>query len=96
MDHLYGVSRGYLLSVRKVDAKESEGSGFVIGVSVTFRYDGDFDRARVVRVADNARAMFVGMPGYALSSSPSMRNSNAPRTSMCHQRATTGSMSKAG
>ena len=55
--------RGYLLSVRKVDAKESEGSGFVIGVSVTFRYDGDFDRARVVRVADNARAMFEGMPG---------------------------------
>ena len=63
MDHLYGASRGYLLSVRKVDAKESEGSGFVIGVSVTFRYDGDFDRARVVRVADNARAMFEGMPG---------------------------------
>ena len=63
MDHVYGASRGYLLSVRKVDAKESEGSGFVIGVSVTFRYDGDFDRARVVRVADNARAMFEGMPG---------------------------------
>ncbi len=35
----------------------------MIGVSVTFRYDGDFDRARVVRVADNARAMFEGMPG---------------------------------
>jgi hypothetical protein len=35
----------------------------VIGVSVTFSYDGDFDRARVVSVADNARAMFEGMPG---------------------------------
>jgi hypothetical protein len=35
----------------------------VIGVSVTFRYDGDFDRDRVVSVADNARAMFEGMPG---------------------------------
>jgi hypothetical protein len=35
----------------------------VIGVSVTFSYDGDFDRARVVSVANNARAMFEGMPG---------------------------------
>jgi hypothetical protein len=35
----------------------------VIGVSVTFSYDGDFDRARVVSVAGNARAMFEGMPG---------------------------------
>jgi hypothetical protein len=35
----------------------------VIGVSVTFSYDGDFDRARVVSVASNARAMFEGMPG---------------------------------
>jgi heme-degrading monooxygenase HmoA len=35
----------------------------VIGVSVTFRYDGDFDRARVIGVADNARGMFEGMPG---------------------------------
>ena len=35
----------------------------MIGVSVTFSYDGDFDRARVIGVADNARAMFEGMPG---------------------------------
>jgi len=35
----------------------------VIGVSVTFNYDGDFDRARVVGVAANARGMFEGMPG---------------------------------
>ena len=34
-----------------------------MGVSVTFRYDGDFDRDRVVSVAHNARAMFEGMPG---------------------------------
>jgi hypothetical protein len=35
----------------------------VIGVSVTFNYDGNFDRARVIGVADNARGMFEGMPG---------------------------------
>jgi hypothetical protein len=42
-------------------ARRWEGS--VIGVTVTFSYDGDFDRARVIGVADNARAMFEGMPG---------------------------------
>jgi hypothetical protein len=35
----------------------------VIGVNVTFQYDGDFDRDRVLNVADKARAMFEGMPG---------------------------------
>jgi hypothetical protein len=35
----------------------------MIGVNVTFTYDGDFDRARVVGVAENARGMFEGMPG---------------------------------
>jgi hypothetical protein len=35
----------------------------VIGVNVTFEYDGTFDRSRVIGVADNARAMFEGMPG---------------------------------
>lgn len=35
----------------------------MIGVNVTFEYDGTFDRARVIGVADNARAMFEGMPG---------------------------------
>ena len=30
----------------------------MIGVSVTFNYDGDFDRGRVIGVADNARGMF--------------------------------------
>ena len=35
----------------------------MIGVSVTFNYDGDFDRARVIGVADKARGMFEGMPG---------------------------------
>jgi hypothetical protein len=35
----------------------------VIGVSVTFQYDDDFDHARVVSIADNARATFDGMPG---------------------------------
>jgi hypothetical protein len=38
----------------------------VIGVNVTFDYDGDFDRERVVGVADQARAMFEGMPGLRL------------------------------
>jgi heme-degrading monooxygenase HmoA len=35
----------------------------VIGVNVTFDYDGDFDRSRVTKVAENARGMFEGMPG---------------------------------
>ena len=35
----------------------------MIGVNVTFQYDGSFDRARVTGVAENARAMFEGMPG---------------------------------
>ena len=35
----------------------------MVGVTVTFNYDGDFDRARVIRVAGNARAMFEGMSG---------------------------------
>jgi hypothetical protein len=35
----------------------------VIGVSVTFEYDGNYDRGRVVSIAANARATFEGMPG---------------------------------
>jgi heme-degrading monooxygenase HmoA len=35
----------------------------VIGVSVTFQYDEDFDRARVISIAENARGTFEGMPG---------------------------------
>jgi heme-degrading monooxygenase HmoA len=35
----------------------------VIGVSVTFQYDQDFDRARVVSIAEKARGTFEGMPG---------------------------------
>ena len=35
----------------------------MIGVNVRFDYDGDFDRDRIVGVADQARAMFEGMPG---------------------------------
>ncbi len=35
----------------------------MIGATVTFNYDGDFDRARVVAVAQNARGMFEGMAG---------------------------------
>ncbi len=35
----------------------------MIGVSVTFQYDDDFDRARVVSIAENARGTFEGMPG---------------------------------
>jgi heme-degrading monooxygenase HmoA len=35
----------------------------MIGVSVTFQYDDDFDRARVVAIAANARGTFEGMPG---------------------------------
>jgi heme-degrading monooxygenase HmoA len=35
----------------------------MIGVSVVFDYDGDFDRSRVITVANNARTMFEGLPG---------------------------------
>jgi hypothetical protein len=35
----------------------------VIGVSVTFQYDEDFDRGRVVSIAENERGTFEGMPG---------------------------------
>jgi len=35
----------------------------MIGVNVTFDYEGDFDRSRVTKVAENARGMFEGMPG---------------------------------
>jgi hypothetical protein len=33
------------------------------GVIVTFRYDGDLDRDRVVNIAGEARKLFEGMPG---------------------------------
>jgi hypothetical protein len=35
----------------------------MIGVFVRFEFDTDFDRSRVVAVAQNARGMFEGMPG---------------------------------
>jgi hypothetical protein len=35
----------------------------MIGVSVTFQYDEDFDHARVVSIAQNERQTFEGMPG---------------------------------
>ena len=35
----------------------------MIGVSVTFQYEGDFDRARVISIAENARKTFEDMPG---------------------------------
>ena len=36
----------------------------MIGVNVSFQYDeGSFDRARVLGIAENARALFEGMPG---------------------------------
>lgn len=35
----------------------------MIGVNVRFQYEDSFDRTRVIGVADNARAIFEGMPG---------------------------------
>ena len=35
----------------------------MVGVTVTFDYTDGFDRSRVVKVAENARAVFEGMPG---------------------------------
>jgi hypothetical protein len=53
----YARQRDGRISARRV------GGGAVIGVNVTFDYAGDFDRARIVKVAESARAMFEGMPG---------------------------------
>ena len=39
-----------------------KGTGMT-GVIVTFSYDGDFDRAKVVAIAAEARKLFEGMPG---------------------------------
>ncbi len=36
----------------------------MIGVSVVFDYDGNFDRSRVVEVAKNARKMFEGVAAH--------------------------------
>ncbi len=38
----------------------------MIGVTVTFEYDGDFDRERIVGVAEHARSAFEGMPDLRL------------------------------
>ena len=35
----------------------------MIGVNVTFEYNGDLDRARVTGVADKSHGSFEGMPG---------------------------------
>jgi heme-degrading monooxygenase HmoA len=35
----------------------------MIGVSVTFQYDQEFDRDRVVSIAENVKPTFEGMPG---------------------------------
>jgi hypothetical protein len=35
----------------------------MIGVNVSFEYEGSFDPARVRAIAENARATFEGMPG---------------------------------
>ena len=43
--------------------REHTAGGAVIGVNVGFQYEDSFDRARVIGVADNARATFEGMPG---------------------------------
>ena len=35
----------------------------MIGVNVTFDYNGDFDRSRVIKVAENTRAVIEATPG---------------------------------
>ena len=36
------------------------------GVTVSFNYDGNFDRLRLIDIATQARGMFEGMPGLRL------------------------------
>ena len=38
----------------------------MLGVIVSFDYDGEFDRERVLAVAEKARSSFVGMPELRL------------------------------
>ncbi len=38
----------------------------MVGVFVSFDYDGELDRERVLKVAENASATFEGMPGLRL------------------------------
>src|SRR4051812_43082951 len=38
----------------------------MVGVFVSFDYDGEFDRERVLGVAERARGSFEGMPGLRL------------------------------
>ncbi len=38
----------------------------MVGVIVSFDYDGELDRERVIGVAEKARAAFEGMPGLRL------------------------------
>ena len=60
----------------------------MIGVNVRFDYDGNFDRDRVVAVADHARALFDGMPGLrvkfpnAFSARRSSERERRPAVSM--------------
>jgi hypothetical protein len=44
-------------------AADEDQGGSVIGVNVSFQYDGSFDRARVTGIAEKERAPFEGMPG---------------------------------
>ena len=53
----------------------------MIGVNVTFDYDGDFDRSRVSKVAENARTMFEGMPGLRFKFFTFDEKHERPRTS---------------
>jgi hypothetical protein len=56
------TGRRKITAVRPSRRGQAKG-GAVIGVNVTFQYTDSFDRARVIGVAENARAMFEGMPG---------------------------------
>ena len=58
--HATNIGRSH----RSVASRRGQATGgAAIGVNVTFQYEDSFDRARVVGVADNARATFEGMPG---------------------------------
>ena len=46
----------------------------MIGVYVTFQYNGDFDRARVEKVAKDREGCSRGWPGSVTSSSRSTRS----------------------
>jgi pimeloyl-ACP methyl ester carboxylesterase len=49
--------------VAGIEGTQTDRRNTMIGVTVSFQYDEDYDRARVISIAQKARETFEGMPG---------------------------------